>query len=73
MEILIENGTGIKCPNCCMSFGISGQEEFLFRNGTLVYVKRNEDGSRTFRTKCRQCKKIIDVFENQMFKEKTDV
>ena len=54
----IVDGERLKCPHCKMVFAVENETEILFRNVRVVHFKISEGHAKT---KCRECKTMIEL------------
>ena len=64
-EIVIENGKKHHCPQCHSLYAISNNHEILYRRILLLRV---ENDKKVYTVICKQCKKTIEVNEDEIFK-----
>lgn len=56
--IFIDNGWKKKCPTCGKNLAIGNNEEVLYRNISLLHIKKSEKLGNAL---CRQCKSMIEL------------
>lgn len=54
----VENAEKNKCPHCGITYSFENEDEILYRNITLFYMKKEPI---EIEVKCKQCKKIVIV------------
>jgi transcription elongation factor Elf1 len=64
--VFLENEKRYKCPVCNETFAFSNdKDEIFYRNVTMFYISKKD---KILRTKCRKCKNILELKEDEVFK-----
>ena len=56
-EIFISNSIKQKCPLCHTVLGIKNDKESVYRNISLIHLKKDNG----IVVKCRRCKNLVDI------------
>jgi hypothetical protein len=65
-KVILKNEIKYRCPVCNEFFALSNdKDEIFFRNVTMFHILKKD---KILRTKCRKCKNILELKEDEVFK-----